>query len=183
MRTARDRVETGSGQVRRRGVSAVLVSLVLVAGIASVPAAESWRVYANERFGATADVPAGWKAGDPPENGDGLGFTSPDGEATEIVSGALNISGTVAEAMAIYTTPNDGETITYKSVGKRSVVVSGTAGERIFYRKSILTCRDQIWGSISLEYPAAKKAAYDSIVRHVAGSLHPGESGQIPDCR
>ena len=62
------------------------------------------------------------------------------------------------------------------------VVVSGTKGDSIFYRKSILSCRDQVWNSVSIEYPAAEKKAFDAIVTHVAGSLKAGQSEQVAEC-
>jgi hypothetical protein len=174
--------ETCSGHVRHRGVSIALVSIALAVGIANASAADSWQSYTNERFGATADLPTGWTAGEPPANGDGLAFTSPNGEATEIVAGGLAGTESIAQDFQIYSSPDDGETITYKKVGKHSIVVSGTAGDRIFYRKSILACRDQVWDTISLEYPAAKKADYDAIVTHVAKSLRAVNGYQIDHC-
>ena len=141
-----------------------------------------WQTYVNERFGSTADVPATWQAGTPPENGDGLEFTSPDGQASIIVSGILNIDDTLDEAFASRETPFDGETVTYRHRDKRGLVVSGTKGELIFYRKSILSCHDQVWNSVSIEYPATQKKAFDAIVTHVAGSLKPGPSLQVAEC-
>ena len=80
--------------------------------------------------------------------------------------------------------PDDGATITYRHRGKRVLIVSGVRGDTVFYRKSILSCRDQIWNSVSIEYPAARKAAYDALVTHVAGSLRfGGASAQIPNCK
>jgi serine/threonine-protein kinase len=157
-------------------VSAALLSL-------SLPAqAGLWQTYANERFGATAEVPATWKAGEPPENGDGLEFTSPDGQATIIVSGMLNIDDSLDAAFASREEAFEGETITYKHRDKHSVVVSGTKGDRIFYRKSLLACRNQVWDSVSIEYPAAQKQAFDAIVTTVARSLKAGPSEQVAEC-
>jgi serine/threonine-protein kinase len=159
-----------------------LIALLLLC--ASLPAAaETYRSYANERFGATADVPASWRAGPPPENGDGLIFRSPDGSAALTVSGSLNIADSVDEAMRDQAAPNDGEAVTYRKSGKRHVTVSGTKGDRIFYRKSILVCGDQIWNSIHLEYPARDKKTYDALVTHVAKSLRGGPGYQISGCR
>ena len=151
--------------------------------LSSVPAqAGLWQTYANERFGATAEIPATWKAGEPPENGDGLEFTSPDGQSTVIVSGMLNIDDTLDEAFASREEAFEGETITYKHRDKHSVVVSGTKGDRIFYRKSLLACGNQVWVSVSIEYPVAQKQAFDAIVTHVAGSLKAGPSEQVAEC-
>jgi serine/threonine-protein kinase len=160
-----------------------LLALLLLCFSIQPAAAETYRVYANERFGATAEVPASWRADPPPANGDGLVFRSPDGHAALTVSGSLNIADTVAEAMRDQGTPNDGESVTYRKAGKRDVTLSGTKGDKIFYRKSILVCRDQIWNSFHLEYPARDKKAYDALVTRVARSLRGGPSQQIAGCR
>jgi hypothetical protein len=165
---------------------AVLVGLALVissAILAPVHAQEKYRTYHNERFGVTADVPRDWRAGRPPENGDGLRFTSPDGAAFISISGSFNSGDTVAEAMENEQLADDGETITYRVKQERMSVVSGTRGGVIFYRKATLSCNDQIVNRVSIEYPAARKAAFDSLVTHVAASLRPGRGFQTEDCK
>ena len=106
---------------------AFLFPLLIVAAIGPA-AAQAWQTYVNERFGTTADVPAGWHAGEPPENGDGLRFTSPDGSASVAVFGSLQTFDTIDETIAIDEAPDEGETITYKHRGDRDLVVSGTSG-------------------------------------------------------
>jgi serine/threonine-protein kinase len=157
------------------------IALLVCAAVAT--AAPQYRTYANSRFGTTADVPADWKSDPPPANGDGLRFNSPDKRASLTVSGSLNIYDTVEEGMKAYEEPDEGEKITYRHREPRALVVSGTRGNTIFYRKRILSCGDQIWNSVDLEYPAAEKTAYDAIVTHVAGSLRPGRSAQVPRCK
>ncbi|HLW90572.1 MAG TPA: hypothetical protein VKS78_04630 [Roseiarcus sp.] len=158
--------------------------LFLLAASLAPASAETYRTYANPRFGATADVPSDWRSEPPPENGDGLTFTSPDGTASVTVYGSLNIEDNAQTAMQRALQPSEGETITYRQSGKDWVVVSGVKGSQIFYHKSILVCRDQIWNDVDLEYPAARKSAYDALVTHIASSLHfSGRSGQIPNCR
>ena len=142
----------------------------------------SWTSYTNSRFGTTASVPPGWRAGPPPENNDGLVFTSPDGRAKLIISGMLNIDDNLAAAFKFYETPNEGEVITYKRRNGDAITVSGTKGAAIFYAKHVLSCHNQIWNSIYLEYPAAAKVAFDAIVARVAKSLKAGRSDQIPSC-
>jgi hypothetical protein len=61
--------------------------------------AQSWRGYANARFGTVAQVPGDWRVGREPENGDGLDFTSPDGQATITVFGGLNIDDSVEQVL------------------------------------------------------------------------------------
>jgi len=144
--------------------------------------AESWRVYSNARFGTTADVPADWRPGHPPENNDGLVFTSPDGQAQITVYGGLHVWDSIDQAVAIFEEPNEGETITYRHRAPRAIVVSGTHGDRIFYAKSILSCRDNVWNSVRIEYPAVRKQGFDGLVAHVAGSLRAGRSWQVAEC-
>ena len=165
---------------RRHTTSLGAIALLALAAVAT--AAPQYRTYANPRFGTTADVPVDWKSDPPPANGDGLRFNSPDKRASLTVSGSLNIYDTVEEAMKSYEEPGDGEKITYRHREPRAIVVSGTRGNTIFYGKHILSCGDQIWNSVYLEYPTAEKAAYDALVAHVAGSLRPGRSAQVPNC-
>ncbi len=158
------------------------VFLLLVLAVIGPAAAQAWQTYVNERFGATADVPAGWQAGEPPANGDGLRFTSPDGSASVAVFGSLQTFDTIDETIAIYETPDEGETITYKHRGDRDLVVSGTRDGRIFYRRWILSCGGTVWNGVSIEYPAAEKAAYDPVVTHIAHSLRAGTGWQVETC-
>ncbi|MGA8172082.1 MAG: hypothetical protein WB816_14795 [Methylocystis sp.] len=109
--------------------------------------AGDWRVYHNDRFGVTADAPADWITDPPPANNDGQVFVSPDKRARLTISGILVISPR-EEDFASLLAPNDGETVTYKKRGSASVIVSGIKGDRIFYRKSILSCRGGIWNDI-----------------------------------
>ncbi len=153
------------------------------AALAPSHAQEKYRAYRNERLGATADVPRDWKAGQPPANGDGLRFTSPDGAAFISVSGSFNSGETVAESMENEQLADDGETITSRVKQQRLSVVSGTRGEVIFYRKATLSCNDQIVNRVSIEYPAARRAAFDALVTHVAASLRPGRGFQTEDCK
>lgn len=162
---------------------ACLAAIALVAFAAAATAAPQYRTYVNERFGTTADVPADWKADPPPENGDGLRFHSPDERASLAVYGRLNISDTVEDAMRDYETPGKDETITYCHRERRAVVVSGIRGDTIFYSKHLLSCRDEIWNSVHIEYPAAEKDAYDALVTHVSRSLRSGPSWQVRGCK
>jgi hypothetical protein len=157
--------------IRWVAISLSVIELVALAH------AESWRIYSNARFGTTAEVPADWRPGRPPDNNDGLVFTSPDAQASIAVYGSLHMWDTIDQAVAIFETPSDGETITYKHQEPRSIVISGTRGDRIYYAKSLLSCRNNLWNSVRIEYPAARKEAFDRLVTHVAGSLH---SGQLP---
>jgi hypothetical protein len=166
-----------------RWTRTALATIALVAFAAAATAAPQYRTYVNERFGTTADVPADWTSDPPPDNGDGLRFRSPDGRASIAVYGRLNMSDTVEEAMKDYEEPGKDETITYRHRERRALVVSGIRGDTIFYSRHLLSCRDEIWNSVHLEYPAAEKEAYDALVTHVARSLRSGPSWQVRGCK
>jgi hypothetical protein len=138
--------------------------------------AETWRTIHTTRFGATAEVPANWVMDPPPTNNDGRSFRSPNGRAQIIVSGIFAIEETKAEKIASMVKPEIGGTITYEKRGPDWIVVSGTKGDRIFYKKSILTCHDTIWNDLWIEYLEDEKHKYDALVKHVSATLHTGES-------
>ncbi len=158
----------------------VLLFLFISSPIAAQ--AGGWQTYRNDRFGATADIPAGWRMGEAPANDDGRVFTSPDGRATITVSGSLDVLPRFQE-IEIMTQPNAGETIDYKRQGRDWIVVSGRKGDRIFYKRSLLSCGGTVWNTVYLDYPAAEKAAFDPIVGHVAGSLRGGKGWGTGKCR
>jgi hypothetical protein len=161
---------------------ALLLTLALAPTLCGAEAqAESWRSYHNTRFGTVADYPATWTMGAAPENNDGRVFRSPDQRASVTISGIFALSPR-AEEFAGRLKPSDGETITYSKQQGDWLVTSGTKGDRIFYRKQILTCKDTVWNDLDIEYPAADKAKYDPLVAHMAASLRAG-SGYDRDCK
>ena len=164
-----------------RRTTLLLASIaILLAGGAR---AESWRSYHNERFGTTADAPANWTMGPEPENDDGREFTSPDQHAQLTISGIFaNVDAN--DELASRLEAGQGETITFKKRQGKWVVVSGTKGDRIFYRKTLLSCGDQVANDLFIEYPAAEKEKYDALVAHVTASIRPGRGyGVTMKCR
>jgi serine/threonine-protein kinase len=162
---------------------ALALALLASALAVSAEAAPGWRVYANPRYGTILEVPGDWRPGREPDNGDGLVFTSPDGAASIRVWGGLHIADSIAEELDSRETAEPGETVSYRRRGPRSLVISGRRGDTVFYRKSILSCRDTVWNSVVIEYPAARKAALDPLVARVAGSLKQGRGFQAESCR
>ena len=171
-----------TGRVCRRWLCAGLLTAT-VAMLSPASAEQGYRPYRNWRFGVSADVPSDWKAGPEPDNNDGLAFPSPDGAATITVSGILNADDArAAELIADEQRARDGETVTYRKASARQVVISGTRGNMIFYRKAILSCNDQIVNHLLIVYPAAQKQAFDALVSHVAASMRSSPGEQIPKC-
>ena len=152
-----------------RRATAILLALAGV--VALLAQASPVGAYVNDRYGVSVDVPADWRADPPPDNDDGRTFHSPDGAATIVVFGNLQIGDSIAGAMDEMAKPRDGERITLLKRGARSLTVSGFAGAQIFYRRSLLTCGGQVWNNVEISYPASQKAAYDKVVAHLAASL------------
>src|SRR3954453_12622693 len=106
-----------------RSLVLTLVAVLALACTLAGPAraAPGWPVYANPRYGTTLEVPADWRPGREPDNGDGLVFTSPDGAASIRVWGGLHIADSVAEELDSRATPEPGETVSYRRRGPRSL--------------------------------------------------------------
>src|ERR1700761_4056754 len=164
-----------------------LYAAACVAAVATLypaNAEQGYRTYRNDRFGVSADVPADWKPGQEPDNNDGLVFTSPDGAATITVSGILNADNEPASRMiAEEQQAQSGESVTYRSKGPRQAVISGTRDAKIFYRKTMLSCKDQVVNHLVIEYPVAQKQDFDALVTHVASSMRTSPGYQIRNCR
>jgi serine/threonine-protein kinase len=160
-------------------VSAIAAAVVILSGWDA--GASGWRTYHNPRFGVTAAYPAGWKMGPAPENNDGRVFSSPDGRARVTISGVFGLDPRARE-MSIRAEPLEGEKVLYKEQKGDWIVLSGARGNAIFYRKSLLSCKDTIWNDVEIAYPAEEKAKYDPLIAHIAASLRPG-SGYADDPR
>ena len=152
----------------RRPVNKRSTGISLVGLIVLTPCAHA---YVNDRFGVSVDVPADWRAEPPPENDDGRTFDSPDGAARILVYGGFQLGRSATQAMDEKARPREGERVTYLKRGARSVTVSGFAGSTIFYRRSLLTCGDQVWNTVEITYPASERRGYDRLVARLAASL------------
>jgi serine/threonine-protein kinase len=157
--------------------------LLVCSTVSAFAAPPGWQTYRNERFGATADVPAGWKPEPPPENNDGLRFVSPDGRSSVSVSGSIHGYDSIGEALDTFERPRQGERITYKVRRGRWLVVSGVRGGRIFYRKLLIGCRGTIWSGVDIDYPAGEKRAFDPLVTHISQSLRSGPGAEAEACQ
>jgi serine/threonine-protein kinase len=169
---ARGRSTGGGGVV-------TFLKILVVAALAASPAfAENWRRYHNERFGVSAETPAGWTMGEAPVNDDGRKFSSPDGTAQVVISGMFALDAR-DEEFARRAEPLDGETVSYAKRGDGWIVLSGLRDGRVFYRKSLLSCGGRVWNDLDIAYPQEDKARYDGIVAHMAASLRAGDGYAI----
>ena len=147
----------------------------------SAAAQEGWSTYRNARFGTTIEYPARFRPGRPPDNNDGLSFTAADG-ASLSVWGSLNVAEHDIAALEAFLRDNAGagESITYRAAGGNWLVLSGTRGEHVFYKRYALSHRNEIVNAFEISYPAGLAARYDAVVARISRSLRPGRGYQVP---
>lgn len=138
-----------------------------------VPPAEGWNSYANARFGTAIEYPANlFRMLPPPENDDGRKFVARHGEAEFAVFGSHNIfEKTIAELMDDDVAAATDDRVTYRRKGEDWYVLSGYRGDRVFYRKVILSEGGGVIHTFEITYPKAAKAIFDAITARMAKSL------------
>ena len=69
------------------------VACLLALTVASMSgcAGQEYQQYRNDRYGFTVEGPGSFVRGDPPADGDGAVFTSPDGRTQVMVRGSDNV--------------------------------------------------------------------------------------------
>ena len=158
-----------SVRIRITALAAVVVSTGMVPASAA-----DWRPFANARFGFAVDVPAAYRVGPPPANGDGRQFTSPDGVVVVRAYGAyLSAPGAYAAdaEQTIQSERGDGLAVTYSAIGRDRYTISGTLGDRIVYLHAVPTCGRDGVATVRIDYPARVRSRLDAIVARVAASL------------
>ncbi len=169
-------------EFRIRLLRAVGAMLVLLPPPGSAAAAE-WSRHTNDRFGASAEIPAWFRKLPDPANGDGFAFMSPDRRARIFVTGNYMVTpdGTVGfseyKETLLQDAAGDGVKVTYRSGGRDWLAYSGLKGSTIVYGKAIAACRDVV-NRIHMEYPESERRTYDPIAARVSRSLrHQGGWG------
>jgi hypothetical protein len=137
--------------------------------------AESWRTYRNPRFGTTIEYPDWFRPGRPPDNGDGLGFSSADG-AVFSVWGSHNALEHDLSGLETFTRENlsKDQRVTYAERGANWFVLSGSQGNKTFYQRYLLSHRQRIVNGFQISYPSRLNVRYDPIVRRMSRSLRAG---------
>lgn len=154
-------------QSRRTFISGLAVGFV--ANIGRLHAQEAWTHYQNERFGTAVDYQEFFEAGDPPANGDGLTFTSP--EASFRVFGRLNLGGeTPGSVLAATLADGDHAKVTYQNISGNRLTLSGIRGPMTYYEIYQFGPSGTVH-SLVLEYPSRYQSAYDTMVARMAKSF------------
>lgn len=150
----------------------VLALIAVSVGLAPAAFASEWTRYVNPRFGAAADIPAGFAATGPSAEGDGRAFRADNGRATLSVWGAPAMAGFSEEVRArIGRDEAEGWAITYRSETPDWAAWSGSRGGHVFYAKAIATCAGRQTAHLRFTYPVADIAHFDPIVARLGQSL------------
>jgi hypothetical protein len=164
---------------RRRLLQLALLTVMLLALAAIAWAEGPWATYVNPRFGTTADYPADvfTELDEPPENGDGQGFRSEDGQAQLLIYGQHNVRRDSPQSYLEKYVDLAGVEVTLRQVTDRFYVVSGIRGSRVLYERCNFPLRtDGIVHCLGLSFPAKHRAKWDPIAARIANSLRSGSS-------
>jgi hypothetical protein len=160
-----------------RVLHVLLALLALFAAPVASAVAEEWGHYVNERFGVEADVPPGFAPGQPPVNGDGLGFSTPTAELRIYGSFLVDTDFEGQVKKEIGWRRDDGWAVSYEAVTPGWASYSGKRGNRIFYVRAIRMCGGDIIGEFDFEYPASDVVKYDPVVERLVRSLRDSGKG------
>lgn len=131
-----------------------------------------WQTYVNGRFGMALSFPPDlFTPADPPANGDGRRFLSP--EAGLETFGWVNAEGETPASLKARLVGSAGyERVTYGPVGRDWVALSGYRGGKIFYEKYVF--RGDTVQAFGMEYPAPLRDRYDPVLERIEDSFRAG---------
>jgi hypothetical protein len=144
----------------------------LVALAAALPALAE--TYVNVRFGTSVEFPAElFSQPQPPaDNGDGQTWKAADGAELRVFGGYNVLDQKPAAFFAdIVDNRKRYTTLTYSRIEDRWAVVSGFAGDLVYYEKFLFGADDEIVHTLMLSYPKTLKSRYDPLVGPIANSL------------
>jgi hypothetical protein len=152
---------------RRQAMLAVGCGLF---GASAARAQESWTRYVNPRFGTHVDYMEFFEPDDPPENGDGQSFHSP--EATFSVFAHYNVLDETPQSQ-LSDALNDPQyaDLAYKAIKGGRLTLSGHRGAMIYYESYLYSGGSGVVHGLVIEYPAAYKRDYDAMVTRMAKSF------------
>jgi hypothetical protein len=154
-------------RMRRRYVASLGVLLTAV-----VATAADFKAYGNGRVGYSVDLPNDFKTVLTPENGDGIGLESKDGQAklsvwgNYLTEGGFALESDLRKKLEI----DDGWRFTYEKRAASWASLCGVKGDRIIYMRQIALCDDAI-GNFTLEYPVAQQKRYGPVVDRLVKTL------------
>jgi hypothetical protein len=136
----------------------------------AVGPAPSERAARPQRRADRPFIPADWQLAPPDPKWSGKRFVSPDGQAW-FAAYSTDVAKEPIEAHMRAVAFADGETLTSIQGESDWIAVSGTKGDRIFYRKAVIACGGRTWHHIAFEYPIAMRHYVEPMVRRAATAV------------
>jgi hypothetical protein len=133
-----------------------------------------YRTYHNIRFSYSISYPADIliPQGEA-ENGDGQKFLSRDGRTEMLVYGSHNSRNQtlrqVYEEETARTRTHPNRVVTYQVLRRNWFVVSGVAGDRVFYQKTFL--QKGIFKTFRIGYDESESRVYNPVTARISGSF------------
>lgn len=134
----------------------------------------------RERLNPAAMVPPNWQLQPPNSNWKGNRFLSPDGSSWLNAYASWTDTEPITSHMQSVAFA-EGETVTYLRGERDWIVVSGTKGDRIFYRKAVIACGGKVWHHVAFEYPITLKQQMDPFVIRAAAIVAQAENDGCED--
>lgn len=135
--------------------------------------------YSNAKFGFSLSVPpaisVGWEE---PDAGDGVRSHSADGKADFVVWSGFLLDENGAKVKfatemkdRLKSEAGSGAKITYQKIDKSAATFSSVNGETILYEHAILSCKGGAIAAYRLQYPQARKAEFDPVIKALNASF------------
>jgi serine/threonine-protein kinase len=120
--------------------------------------------------GSAELIPTRWQRQPDDPNWQGQRYRSPDGSAWLSLYARPADGERIAAEMKAFAFV-DGEEIISISAERDWIAVWGSKGEKMFYRKAVLSCGGQSWHNLAFEYPAEARASMDAVASRSARAL------------
>jgi hypothetical protein len=146
-----------------------IIACLSVVPLAAAAQPVGWKKYAIPETGANVDLPTGIfrKDAGHPESGFGRRFMTADGRANLTIQSMRNdTNDSPAAFLAKKRPPSD---IAYKRVTPQFFVVSSFRTGTIWYDRCNFT--DRFMNCILINYPAAEKRKWDTVVTRIGNTL------------
>lgn len=132
------------------------------------PTQDHARTHRSER--ARPFIPANWQLEPPDPKWNGKRFVSPDGQAW-FAAYSSDVGKEPVETHMQAVSFAKGETLTSIQGQSDRIAVSGTKGDRVFYRKAVIACGGRTWHHVAFEYPVAMRRYVEPMVRRAAAAV------------
>jgi hypothetical protein len=116
-------------------------------------------------------IPADWKKQSLDGASNGGRVVSPDGLASFDFYTTAAGDQPITEHMKSFAFGNSDEIITSLAGERAWIAASGFKGDRLFYRKAVLTCGGDRWHHIAFEYPGNAKRNMQDFIRRAVEML------------